>query len=144
MILRRSLGNVDDPDLRPLPAAIAVDAERPCEMHRCTPEPGQRLAELFARGAERDALDRPPVARDGAQAQMAPVGADRHYLGETMARQGEHRLRRPRAKGAGSLEAMDEFRRRGGRHQGRVDLETRFGGRERAQIRVVDVAEAQQ
>ncbi len=71
-LLVRRLGDVDDADLRPLAAAKAVDADCACEMHRRALEPNERLAELLARGAEGDALDRPAVPGDRAQAQMRP------------------------------------------------------------------------
>ena len=45
-------------------------------MHQGNPEPGERLAKFLPRGAEGDTLDRPPVARDRAQAQIATVSAD--------------------------------------------------------------------
>src|SRR6202035_2231507 len=122
-MLSRRLGDADDPELRSLPPAIAVHGERAGEMHRRALEPDERLAELLARGAERDSLDRPPVARDGAQAQVVAAGPDGRRLRQTMTRQGEHRLRRARAIGAGRLQAMDEFRRRRVRRQRRVDLE---------------------
>ena len=75
-----------------------------------------------------------PSPRDRAQAQMAPLDPDGRHLRQAMARQGEQRLGRARAKGAGRLEAMDEFRRRRVRRQRRVDLETRFGARLRHRL----------
>src|SRR6185437_16626468 len=84
-ILTRRLGDVDHPELRPLAAAVAVHRQRPGEMNRRALEAEERLAELLARGAERDPLDRPPVASDGADAQMAPVRPDRHDLRQAVA-----------------------------------------------------------
>src|SRR5580658_1091688 len=54
--LPRRLGHVDNPELRPLPAAVAVDRERAGEVHRRAPEAHDRLAERLAGGAERNSL----------------------------------------------------------------------------------------
>src|SRR3984957_10223722 len=111
-ILPRRFRDVDDPDLRPLPTAEAVHRQGPDKMHRRALEPHEGLAKLLSRSSERDALDRPSVAADRAQAQMTSLDPDRHHLRRAMARQGEQGPRRARAIGAGRLEPMDELRRR--------------------------------
>ena len=58
-----SLRQVDDPQLRPLPPAVAIDGKRAGEVDGRATQAGQRLAELLADRAEGDPVDRRAVDR---------------------------------------------------------------------------------
>src|SRR3954468_13178221 len=84
-------GGVRDPDLDPLAAAPAVDAERARHMQRTAERLRQRAAERLARGPERHAPDRRPVAAAQLEAHMA-AAPDRPGLHDAMMAKGEHGL----------------------------------------------------
>ena len=125
--LPHRLRHIDHPELRPLAPAVAVDAKRACEMHLRALEADQRVPERLADGAEGDRLDPPPVAGDGAKAQMC------RRRPASLRRGGGAAGRRPardcRSRRARRVETMRQRRRRGaGGHRG-VDRKARLGAR---------------
>ncbi len=113
-------GEIEDPQLRPLVAAPAVEGQRRGKVDGLAARREQRLPERFLRRAEGDAADAGAIATAQLDADMA-AAADRHRIRQPMRRKDEDRLGTARAEGAGLLYLREEAGARAAGTQRRID-----------------------